>query len=46
MLNNSQFAGLSWEDVRALAKGSKGADPNGYRGEFLQLINKADSLRR
>lgn len=46
LLNNSQFNGLSWESVRSLAKGSKGADPNGYRGEFLQLINKAESVKR
>ncbi len=46
LLNNSQYPGLSWEDVRALARGSKGADPNGYRGEFLQLLDKAESLGR
>jgi secreted protein with Ig-like and vWFA domain len=45
LLNNSRHAGLSWEAVRALAKGSKGADPNGYRGEFLQLVDKAASVR-
>jgi Ca-activated chloride channel family protein len=45
LLNNSRHAGLSWEDVRALARGSKGADPNGYRGEFLQLVDKAESVR-
>ena len=46
LLNNSQYNGLTWEDVRTLAKSSKGADPNGYRGEFLQLLNKAESVRR
>ncbi len=46
LLNNSQYNGLTWEDVRTLAKSSKGADANGYRGEFLQLLNKAESVRR
>ena len=46
LLNNSQYNGLTWEDVRTLAKSSKGADTNGYRGEFLQLLNKAESVRR
>ena len=46
LLNNSQYNGLTWEDVRTLAKSSKGTDPNGYRGEFLQLLDKAESLRR
>jgi Ca-activated chloride channel family protein len=46
LLNNSQYPGLSWDAVRTLAKSSKGADPSGYRGEFLQLINKAESVRR
>lgn len=35
---------LTWESVRQLARGSKGPDPLGYRGEFLQLIDKAESL--
>jgi hypothetical protein len=46
LLNNSRYPGISWEDVRALAKGSKGDDANGYRGEFLQLVDKAESVRR
>lgn len=45
-LRNSQFAGMSWEDIRTLAKAGKGTDPNGYRGEFLQLLDKAESVRR
>lgn len=45
LLRDSQHAGLKWEDIRALAKGSKGPDANGYRGEFLQLLNKAESLK-
>ena len=46
MLNNSQFNGLTWEQIRTLAKAGKGADPNGYRGEFLQLLDRAESVRR
>ena len=45
LLNNSRFDGLNWQDVRALAMGSKGPDTSGYRGEFLQLVNKAESVR-
>jgi hypothetical protein len=32
---------LSWETVRALATRGKGEDPLGYRGEFIQLVEKA-----
>jgi secreted protein with Ig-like and vWFA domain len=46
MLNGSQFNGLTWEQIRTLAKAGKGADPNGYRGEFLQLIDRAESMVR
>ncbi|RYD32779.1 MAG: DUF3520 domain-containing protein [Verrucomicrobiaceae bacterium] len=37
---------LSWESVRQLARSAKGPDPLGYRGEFLQLIDKAESLAK
>ena len=37
---------LTWEMVRQLARSSKGSDTLGYRGEFLQLIDKAESLSR
>jgi len=46
MLNGSQFNGLTWDGIRALAKAGKGSDPNGYRGEFLQLIDRAESVVR
>ena len=35
---------LTWDMVRQLARSAKGPDPLGYRGEFLQLIDKAESL--
>jgi len=34
----------SYPDIRQLASQSRGEDPFGYRGEFLQLISLADSL--
>lgn len=42
LLRDSQSRGeLNWQLVRTLAQKGKGEDPNGYRGEFLQLIDKA-----
>lgn len=45
LLRGSSYAGqLTWEQVRELALKGKGADPLGYRGEFIQLIEKARGL--
>jgi secreted protein with Ig-like and vWFA domain len=45
LLRHSPDAGaLTWEQVRHLALKSKGEDALGYRGEFLQLIDKARGL--
>lgn len=45
LLRDSQFKGeLNWEDVRRLALQGKGSDPQGYRGEFIQLIDKARGI--
>ncbi|MDZ4289095.1 MAG: von Willebrand factor type A domain-containing protein [Prosthecobacter sp.] len=42
LLRHSSYAGtLNWDQVRDLAQQGKGADPHGYRGEFLQLLEKA-----
>jgi secreted protein with Ig-like and vWFA domain len=42
LLRESPHAGqLSWDLVRRLAREGKGEDALGYRGEFLQLIEKA-----
>ncbi len=47
LLRGSSYAGqLTWEQVRELALKGKGADPLGYRGEFIQLIEKARGLSR
>lgn len=45
LLRGSQHAGeLTWDMVRELALRGKGEDAQGYRGEFLQLIDKARGL--
>jgi secreted protein with Ig-like and vWFA domain len=45
LLRGSAHAGnLTWNDVREMARRSKGEDPLGYRGEFLQLIDRAQSV--
>lgn len=45
MLRDSEHKGsLTWEQVRKLAIAGKGDDPLGYRGEFIQLIDKANGL--
>jgi secreted protein with Ig-like and vWFA domain len=47
LLRNSSYAGqLTWEQVRQLALEGKGDDALGYRGEFLQLIEKARGVSR
>jgi len=46
LLRDSAYKGtLSWETVRKLAIDGKGTDKLGYRGEFLQLIDKARGLK-
>lgn len=37
---------LSWMQVKALAKGALGADPDGYRKELLELVDIASKLKR
>ena len=46
LLRDSIYKGtLGWETVRKLALDGKGGDKLGYRGEFLQLIDKARGLK-
>ncbi len=46
LLRDSGYKGsLSWETVRRLALDGKGTDKLGYRGEFLQLVDKARGLK-
>ncbi|HAL72592.1 MAG TPA: hypothetical protein DCP71_12570 [Verrucomicrobiales bacterium] len=47
LLRQSSYAGqLTWDQVRQLALDGKGTDALGYRGEFLQLIEKARGVSR
>jgi secreted protein with Ig-like and vWFA domain len=47
LLRDSSYKGtLNWEAVRKLALAGKGSDKLGYRGEFLQLIDKAAGLKQ
>ncbi|MEZ4827161.1 MAG: VWA domain-containing protein [Bacteroidia bacterium] len=45
LLRNSEYKGSStYASVKQLAQGAKGEDPNGYRTEFVQLVEKASLL--
>jgi Ca-activated chloride channel homolog len=47
LLRESPLRGsLTWLQVRALAKGALGADPNGYREELLELVELASKRKR
>jgi Ca-activated chloride channel family protein len=44
-LRSGEYLGnFGYANIRGLAAGSRGLDPYGYRGEFLQLISLAQSL--
>ncbi|KQW78335.1 hypothetical protein ASC89_16250 [Devosia sp. Root413D1] len=43
-LRGSNYGEMSWADIRSLAQGARGTDENGYRAEFMQLIDMARSL--
>jgi len=36
--------GMSWQGIIDLANGAKGADPDGYRAEFVQLVKLTSAL--
>jgi Ca-activated chloride channel family protein len=45
LLRDGRYTGdFDYADVLALARNARGADPFGYRGEFLQLAGLAASL--
>lgn len=45
LLRDSEFKGdTNFEQIKSLAKSAKGKDTNGYRKEFLELVEKAQSL--
>jgi len=47
LLRESQFkADATWADVVKLATASRGQDPDGYRAEFIRLVDLAASLDR
>ncbi len=47
ILRDSQFKGeSSWERVKELGQGAKGKDLEGYRAEFIQLVKKAELLKK
>ena len=46
MLEGSKFKGdASFEDVLKRARGAKGADEEGYRAEFIRLVEMAEFLK-
>jgi len=45
LLRDSEFKGnLDYKKVLAIANGAKGTDEHGYRAEFLQLVQLAESM--
>ena len=47
LLRNSEFkSAASYEEVIALARKAKGPDPEGYRAEFIRLVESAGSLAK
>jgi len=45
LLRDSEFKGNStYKEVRAQAKASKSSDPEGYRAEFIRLVEMAEML--
>ncbi|MDC9825224.1 von Willebrand factor type A domain-containing protein [Devosia sp. ZB163] len=43
-LKGSNYGEMSWNDIRTLAQGARGADEKGYRAEFMQLVDMAKVL--
>jgi Ca-activated chloride channel family protein len=47
LLRNSQYKGTaSYDDVIVRAKEYKGKDDNGYRAEFIQLVEKSQLMKK
>ncbi len=45
LLRDSEYKGeLTWDDILQQARASKGTDENGYRAEFIRLVEKAEIL--
>ena len=43
---SNKAPGMSWDGIREIAKGALGRDAGGYRGEFLELCDRAAALER
>jgi len=44
-LKGSDYGGtMSYDEIRALAQGARGADADGYRAEFIQMIDAAETI--
>jgi Ca-activated chloride channel family protein len=43
--SESQLDDYSWSNILALGEAGKGADPFGYRAEFLKLVQLAEGLK-
>jgi Ca-activated chloride channel family protein len=47
LLRESEHRGsATYADAAALARRFRGADPDGYRSEFIRLVELAESLTR
>jgi len=44
LLGEQQLADFSYGDIAKLADGARGADPEGYRAEFVKMVRMAESL--
>lgn len=43
-LKGSNYGDMSYADIKALAQAARGSDENGYRAEFMQLLNSAEII--
>ncbi len=47
LLHDSKFKGdANYKSIMTMAKASKGKDDDGYRAEFIQLVEKAELLKK
>ena len=45
-LKGSVYGAMPFDEIRELAQGARGEDEDGYRAEFIQMINDAAALSR
>jgi Ca-activated chloride channel family protein len=43
-LKGSNYGDMSYDAIKQLAQGARGSDEQGYRAEFMQLINSAEII--